>query len=71
MPASPVGAEASVIHVAFLKRLGQVGQFAEIRIVAVFFTGEQSMKAVMEVIVPLGVQAEAAQFPGSDHPGIV
>jgi len=59
------------VHVSLTECLGQVLHPAEVYIGTGPISGQQGAKAVMEVIVPLGIQPVSAQFRRTDHPGIV
>ncbi|MEJ2167040.1 MAG: hypothetical protein P8X90_16035, partial [Desulfobacterales bacterium] len=49
----------------------QILQSAEILIITGCFPGQEAMQGMVKVVVPLGIQTEAARFPGSNDTGIV
>ena len=61
----------AVVNKSILQRLAKLGQRAEIRIVASTFAGQITVKCVMEIIAPLGIEAIAAGGDRLYQPRIV
>src|SRR5665213_2880833 len=60
MPPPPVGRKAAVIDKGAPQRARQIGQRAEVFIVAESFARQHGVKAVMKVVAPLRIQRHAA-----------
>src|ERR1700688_2554418 len=61
----------SVVDKCAGQSLRQVGQRAEILVVAVALSGEECMQRVMEILVPLRIESVAAGLAGYDDPRLV
>ncbi len=63
----------AVVEEARRQRLAQRGErgVREVRVVALRLAGQRGVQRVMEVVVPLGVQPEAALLAGGDEPRVV
>ncbi len=61
----------SVVDEPLPQSLEQLFESAEITVVALTFTGEDGVQGMMQVVAPLGVQAEAAEIRRADQPRIV
>ena len=71
MPALAVAGVLAGVDEALAERLGQVFQPAEVLVVPEPLARQQSVERVMEVVVPVGVQAVAPGSLGTDEAGVV
>ena len=65
------GRVVAVVDERTIERLRQIGDAAEVRVVAVALAGQQHEQCVVEVIGPLGVAAPAAERRRADHARVV
>ena len=61
----------AVVHERAVEGLREVGDGAELLVVAAAVAGQQHAQGVVEVVGPLGVVAEAAQLARADDPRVV
>src|SRR5437667_237120 len=71
MPALPIYRIPAGVDEAFSKSLGHMLEAAEIDVIALALFGQQCMKRVMEVIVPLGVEPVASELRMPDETSII
>src|SRR5262245_29452604 len=65
-PAAIYGIPAGV-NEAFRERLCHILKVAEVCVVAFAFSGQQGMKRMMKVVIPLGVKPVSTQLGGPDN----
>src|SRR5215469_4707010 len=67
----PVWRISPIIHVSLDERLAQILDTAKVGEIAVRFAGQQDMKRMVEIIVPLRVDPLAANLGRIDYAGVV
>jgi hypothetical protein len=67
----PKGGILAAIDKSLFKSLDHLTDRAKILIVSVAFFGQKGMQAVMEIIIPLGIQAMPPFSWGIDDPNII
>ena len=71
MGALPEARPTSIVEERPAEGAGQIGQCTEVGIVALPFTGQRGVQAVMDVVVPLCGQSVATRDPRRDQPRVV
>jgi hypothetical protein len=71
MPPTTKGRVLSRVDKALTECLDEVPELAEVLVVSDIFSRQKGMKGVMEVVVPLRVQAVTSEFPRTDYLGVV
>src|ERR671915_1312068 len=71
MPAPSKLRVTSVVDEHLTQRLCDVGDRPKVPVVAVALAGENRVQGVMEVVVPLGIEAVATELARSHDTGIV
>jgi hypothetical protein len=71
VPSLPKGRILTGVNKPFPKRLGHLANVAKIPIISFPFLCKEGMEAVVEIVVPLGIQAISSPFRSIDDPSIV
>ena len=56
---------------ALVKCFGEIPELSEVLVIPRPFTGQQRMEGVVEVVVPLGIEAVSPQLPRPDNPRVI
>jgi hypothetical protein len=71
MSPPPVGRILAAVHKPLPKGLGQLLQVAKILVISISLPREKRMEAVMEIVIPLSIQATAALLGRVNDPNII
>jgi hypothetical protein len=71
MPPFATRGGLTTVHKSFPKGLSQLFDLSKVLVISISFSGEKRMKAVVQIVIPLGIQSIASFLGRIDDPDVV